>query len=106
LLSTILSILRHGFFIPSEIEQLGLQDRAQILHENMFEVNYHRATVVPLYLLTSVNERLRPTLERQFRSGARFVTHDYQVPGWKPAQTVDVISKNGAPRKIFLHIRP
>lgn len=88
------------------IRQLGLQDRAQILHENMFEVNYRHATVVTLYLLTYVNERLRPMLERQLRSGARIVAHDYQVPGWKPAQTVDVISKNGVPSKLFLYVRP
>jgi hypothetical protein len=88
------------------IRKLGLQDRAQILHENMFEVNVRHATVVTLYLLTAVNERLRPLLERQLRSGARVVSHDFQVPGWQPAQTVEVTSKNGVPSKIFLYIRP
>jgi protein-L-isoaspartate O-methyltransferase len=88
------------------IRQLGLQDRAQIIHENMFEVNVRHATVVTLYLLTAVNERLRPMLERQLRSGARIVSHDFQVPGWQPAQTVDFISKAGVPYKIFLYVRP
>jgi protein-L-isoaspartate O-methyltransferase len=88
------------------IRKLGLQGRAQILHENMFEVNVRRATVVTLYLLTAVNERLRPMLERQLRSGARIVSHDFQVPGWQPAQTLAVTSKNGVPSKIFLYIRP
>jgi len=88
------------------IRQLGLQGRAQILNENMFEVNYRHATVVTLYLLTSVNERLRPILERQLRSGTRIVAHDYQVPGWKAIQTVEVVSKNGIPSRIFLYIRP
>jgi hypothetical protein len=85
---------------------LGLQGRAQIIHENMFEVNVRHATVVTLYLLTAVNERLRPMLERQLRSGARVVSHDFQVPGWQPAQTLEVTSKNGVPSKIFLYIRP
>jgi protein-L-isoaspartate O-methyltransferase len=88
------------------IRKLGLQGRAQILHENMFEVNVRHATVVTLYLLTAVNERLRPMLERQLRSGARIVSHDFQVPGWQPAQTVEVTSKNGVVSKIFLYIRP
>jgi cyclopropane fatty-acyl-phospholipid synthase-like methyltransferase len=88
------------------IRKLGLQGRAQILHENMFEVNVRHATVVTLYLLTAVNERLRPTLERQLRSGARIVSHEFQVPGWQPEQTVDMISKAGVPNKIFLYIRP
>jgi len=88
------------------IRKLGLQDRAQIVHENMFEVNVRHATVVTLYLLTAVNERLRPMLERQLRSGARIVSHDFQVPGWQAAQTVEYTSKNGVPSKIFLYIRP
>jgi protein-L-isoaspartate O-methyltransferase len=88
------------------IRKLGLQGRAQILHENMFEVNVRHATVVTLYLLTAVNERLRPMLASQLRSGARIVSHDFQVPGWEPAQTVDFISKNGVPSKIILYVRP
>ena len=88
------------------IRKLGLQSRAQILHENMFEVNVRHATVVTLYLLTAVNERLRPMLASQLRSGARIVSHDFQVPGWQPAQTVDYISKNGVPSKIILYVRP
>jgi len=88
------------------IRKLGLQGRAQILHENMFEVNVRHATVVTLYLLTAVNERLRPMLERQLRSGARIVSHDFQVPGWQPTQTVEFTSKNGVPSKIILYVRP
>jgi len=90
----------------ARILKLGLQGRAQIIHENMFEVNVRHATVVTLYLLTAVNERLRPMLASQLRSGARIVSHDFQVPGWQPAQTVDFISKNGVPSKIILYIRP
>ena len=88
------------------IRELGLQDRAQIIHENMFEVNVRHATVVTLYLLTAVNERLRPMLERQLRSGARVVSHDFQVPGWQPAQEMEVTSENQVTSKIFLYIRP
>ena len=88
------------------IRKLGLQDRAQIIHENMFEVNVRHATVVTLYLLTAVNERLRPMLERQLRSGARIVSHEFQVPGWQPTQTVEFTSKAGVPYKILLYVRP
>jgi len=88
------------------IRKLDLQDRAQIIHENMFEVNVRHATVVTLYLLTAVNERLRPKLERELRSGARIVSHDFQVPGWQPAQTVEVNSENQVASKIYLYVRP
>jgi len=88
------------------IRKLGLQDRAQIVHENLFEVNVRHATVVTLYLLTSVNERLRPKLERELRSGARVVSHDFQVPGWQPAETVEVNSENQVVSKVYLYVRP
>jgi len=88
------------------IKELGLEARAQILHENMFEVSVRRATVVTLYLLTRVNEKLRPMLERQLRSGARIVSHDFQVPGWDPDKTVEVISRNGISHKLYLYVRP
>jgi SAM-dependent methyltransferase len=88
------------------IRKLGLQGRAQILHENMFEVNVRHATVVTLYLLTAVNERLRPMLATQLRSGTRIVSHDFQIPGWQPEKTVEMISKAGVPNKIILYIRP
>ena len=88
------------------IKTLGLQDRAQIIHENMFEVNVRRATVVTLYLLTSVNERLRANLERELRPGARVVSHDFQVPGWQPAETAEVTSENQVISKVYLYVRP
>ena len=63
------------------IKELGLDDRAHIMCEDMFDVSVHRATVVMLYLLTSFNEKLRPKLERELRSGARIVCHDFHIPG-------------------------
>lgn len=90
----------------SRIKELGLDDRAHIICEDMFDVSVHRATVVTLYLLTSFNEKLRPKLESQLRPGARIVCHDFHVPGWDPEKVVDVVSKNGIPHKLYLYIRP
>jgi SAM-dependent methyltransferase len=88
------------------IAELGLQDHARILHMNMYKVNLKPATVVTLYLLTSVNERLKPILERDLRPGARVVTHDFKIPGWEPSKTQDVMSEAGYSKKIFLYVRP
>ncbi len=90
----------------TQIAELDLEGRAKILHENMFEVNVRRATVVTLYLLTSVNERLRPILEKQLRSGARVVSHDFQMPGWQAEKTEDVMTKAGVSHRIYLYVRP
>jgi protein-L-isoaspartate O-methyltransferase len=88
------------------IKQLGLEDRAQIIHEDMFSVSIRNATVVTLYLLTSVNAMLRPMLEKQLRPGARIVSHDFQMPGWDPDKVVKVMSKDGVAAKLYLYVRP
>ena len=88
------------------IAELRLENKAKILHANMYEVDLRHATVVTLYLLTLVNERLRPILEKQLRSGARVVSHDFKVPGWEPTKVVEMTSENGVPHTIYLYIRP
>ena len=90
----------------SRIKELGLDDRAHIICEDMFDVSVHRATVVTLYLLSSFNAKLRPKLERELRSGTRIVSHDFQVPGWDPEQTVEVTSRYGISHKLYLYVRP
>jgi ubiquinone/menaquinone biosynthesis C-methylase UbiE len=88
------------------IKELGLDDRAHVMCEDMFDVSLKRATVVTMYLLTSSNEKLRPKLERELHSGTRVVCHDFHIPGWDPEQVVDVTSKNDIPHKIYLYVRP
>lgn len=90
----------------AKIAALGLEKRAQIIRGDIFQSDFHRATVVTLYLLTRVNERLRPLLEKQLRPGARVVCNSYQVPGWKPAKVQNLVSQNGAPYTLYLYIRP
>jgi SAM-dependent methyltransferase len=88
------------------IKELGLDDRAHIMCEDMFDVSLSRATVVTLYLLSSFNEKLRPKLEKQLHPGARIVCHDFHIPGWDPDKVIDVVSKNGIPHKLYLYVRP
>jgi SAM-dependent methyltransferase len=90
----------------ARIAELGLEKRAKILHENMYKVSLRPATVVTLYLLTSVNERLRPIMERDLRSGARVVTHDFRVPGWEVEKTITVNSETGVSHTLYLYVRP
>jgi SAM-dependent methyltransferase len=90
----------------ARIKELGLDDRARVMCEDMFDVSLKRATVVAMYLLTSSNEKMRPKLERELHSGTRVVCHDFHIPGWDPEQVVDVTSKNNIPHKIYLYVRP
>jgi tRNA A58 N-methylase Trm61 len=66
------------------IHESGLDDRVTILNDDMFNVNLSAADVVYLYLTTSANERIKPKLERDLKMGARVVSHDYEIVGWRP----------------------
>ena len=66
------------------VYQLGLQDRVTILHSNLFDVDISPADVVFLYLTTSANEKVKPKLEAELKPGARVISHDYEIVGWKP----------------------
>ncbi len=62
----------------------GLEDRIEIIHGDMFEVDISDATLVTLFLLTSVNDELAPKLERELKPGTRIVSHEFQITSWKP----------------------
>ncbi len=68
------------------IHELGLQDRATIMNSDVFSVDLRRADVVYLYLTTSANDKVRPKLETELKSGARVVSHDYEIVGWTAAK--------------------
>ncbi len=73
-----------------KVKELGLENRVKIIHGDFFEVDISEADVVTLYLLTSVNEKLRPKLEKELKPGARVVSHDFEIPGWKPIKVVEI----------------
>lgn len=66
------------------IHESGLDNRVTILNDDMFKVNLTSADVVYLYLTTSANDKIRPKLESDLKKGARVVSHDYEIIGWKP----------------------
>lgn len=69
----------------------GVGDRVKFVHANLFDVDVRRASVVTLYLLQSLNERLRPKLVRELKPGARVVSHVFNMgPEWPAERTVTV----------------
>jgi SAM-dependent methyltransferase len=69
----------------------GVADRVRFVNQNIFTADISEATVVTLYLLQSINERLRPKLVRELRPGTRIVSHVFNMgPEWPPARTLRV----------------
>jgi SAM-dependent methyltransferase len=69
----------------------GVSNRVRFATQNLFTADLSKATVVTLYLLQSINERLRPKLVRELKPGTRIVSHVFNMgPEWPPEKTVTV----------------
>ena len=71
-------------------QKAGVTDLVKFLNEDLFEADISEATVVTLYLLDSLNEKLRPKLLRELKPGTRIVSHSFRMGDWQPEQTIDV----------------
>lgn len=79
--------------------QAGVEERVKFMQQDLFKTDLTQATVITMYLLPSVNRRLRPRL-LDLKPGTRIVAHDFDLDDWKPDQTT-TIRKN-----VFLWIVP
>lgn len=87
------------------IQRMGLQNDARVIHDDFRDVDLSPADVVTLYLATDTNEMIRPILEKSLRKGARVVSHDYAVLGWKP-KLVDKDIPEARNHVIYLYEMP
>lgn len=67
----------------SWIKKAGVESQARVIQGDLLDVDLTGADVVVIYLERHLNEQLRPRLEKYLKPGARVVSHDYPVPGWK-----------------------
>ena len=70
----------------NNIQKAGISDQARVMQGDVMEADLKGADVVIIYLETSLNDKLRPRFEKLLKPGARVVSHDYAVPGWKPTR--------------------
>lgn len=69
--------------------EAGVTDDVRFVEADLFQADLSEATVISLYLLPSLNMRLRPTLLR-LKPGTRIVSHNYHLGDWQPDQTENV----------------
>jgi hypothetical protein len=65
-------------------------DRVKFLNQDLFEANISDATVVTLYLLPSINLKLRPKLFKDLKPGTRIVSHSFDMGDWEPEKKIEV----------------
>jgi predicted RNA methylase len=70
----------------AEAKRQGVDHLVEFRQGDALNADISAATVVTLYMLPSFNRLLRPVLEKQLKSGARVVVHDYPIEGWNPVK--------------------
>jgi SAM-dependent methyltransferase len=68
----------------------GVEGRVKFILGDLFEQDFKEATVVTLYLLNTLNLRLRPKLWKELKPGTRVVSHAFDMGDWQPEQKQDV----------------
>jgi SAM-dependent methyltransferase len=71
-------------------EQVSVTHLVTFREEDLFKADFSEATVVTLYLLPSLNLKLRPRLWKELKPGTRVVSHAFDMGDWKPEQTLNV----------------
>ncbi len=67
-----------------------IENKVRFIQQDIFEVDISEATVVTLYLLSSVNLKLRPKLLKELKPGTRIVSHDFSMGDWEADLEKDV----------------
>ena len=65
----------------------GVSNRAKFMQADLFQTDLRDATVVTLYLLPTLNVKLRPKLYAELKPGSRVVSHAFDMGNWKPDST-------------------
>jgi len=62
----------------------GVEHLVKFVEGDLFTADIKEATVVTLFLLSSVNLKLRPKLMSDLRPGTRVVSNTFDMGDWKP----------------------
>jgi SAM-dependent methyltransferase len=69
----------------------GVANRVEFRLEDLFKTDVRPATVMALFLLPEMMERLKFTFRQQLRPGSRIVAHEFGMGGdWPPDRSVKV----------------
>ncbi len=70
------------------VQAEGVDDKVEIVQGDIFKTDFSKATVLTLYLLPDLNEKLKPTILKM-RPGTRVVSHSFLMGDWEPDSRLD-----------------
>jgi hypothetical protein len=79
-------------FATRAAQKAGVADKAKFMKADLFEADFSEATVITMYLLSSLNMKLRPKI-LDLKAGTRIVSHAFDMGEWKADSTISVESR-------------
>lgn len=67
-----------------------VQEKVKFIHQDIFTMDLSEASVITLYLLPELNQKLRPKLWKELKVGSRVVSNAFDMGGWAPDRVVQV----------------
>ncbi len=67
----------------------GVSDKASFMKADLFESDFSQAQVITMFLLPSINIKLRPKI-LNLKPGTRIVSNSFDMEDWKPDETATV----------------
>ncbi|WP_326525002.1 SAM-dependent methyltransferase [Sphingomonas sp.] len=74
----------------ANVKSNGVGSLVTIRQADLFTSDFSDASVVTLYLLPSLNVKLKPKLLAELKPGTRIVSHAFDMGDWMPEQTREV----------------
>jgi len=76
-------------------KKAGVENLVSFEEQDLFDANIRPATVVTLFLLSSVNMKLRPKLLSDLKPGTRVVSNTFEMGDWKPDKELTLDDPGG-----------
>jgi hypothetical protein len=67
----------------------GVSDKASFMKADLFESDFSQAQVITMFLLSSINMKLRPKI-LELKPGTRIVSNTFDMGEWKPDETANL----------------
>jgi uncharacterized protein (TIGR03000 family) len=85
-------------------EKAGVADKVEIREGDVLKMtDVSEASVVTLYLLPDINEKIKPVLQKTLKPGSRVVSHDFDMgEDWKPEKEVTIRAEDGRDHTVYL----
>jgi len=64
----------------------GVSDKASFVKADLFESDFSQAQVITMFLLSSINMKLRPKI-LDLKPGTRIVSNTFDMADWKPDES-------------------